>query len=135
MRPYERVINETNAELTQLKSRKSFLDNHILVAGIFLRTLQENPLELVQTLANRLQKAFIDYEDTHLTGLSPQVRISLIAARYGLGELTRYESGYNPEALQFQSTHRANYLRLCGFIWDLYSRVRQENLDTAFEKR
>ncbi|WP_115711184.1 hypothetical protein [Legionella sainthelensi] len=134
MRPYERVINETNAELTQLKSRKSFLDNHILVGGIFLRTLQENPFELVQTLANRLQKAFIDYEDTHLTGLSPQVRISLIAARYGLGELTRYESGYNPEALQFQSTHRANYLRLCGFIWDLYSRVRQENLDTAFEK-
>lgn len=134
MRPYERVIDETHAELTQLNSRKSFLNNHIGGAEIFLRTLQENPLELVQTLATRLQKAFNDYEDTHLTGLSPQVRISLIAARYGLGELTRYESGYNPEALQLQPIHRSNYLRLCGFIWDMYTRVRQENLDTAFEK-
>lgn len=135
MRPYERVIGEVNAELTQLQSRKSFLINHIRDAELFLRTLHENPLELVQTLANKLQKAFNDYEDTHLTGLFPQVRISLIAARYGLDELTRYESGYNPEALQFQPTHRANYLRLCGFIWDMYSRVKQESQDAEFEKK
>lgn len=134
MRPYERGINEANTELAQLQSRKSFLNKHIRDAELFLRTLHENPFKLVQTLANKLQKAFTDYEDTHLTGLFPQVRISLIAARYGLGELTRYESGYNPEALQFQPTHRTNYLRLCGFIWDMYSRVKQENQDTAFEK-
>ncbi|KTD05954.1 hypothetical protein Lgra_2731 [Legionella gratiana] len=132
MRPYERIINETNAELVQLRSQESFLKKHIPAAESFLHALNENPLELVTALANRLEKAFVDYEDTHLTGLSPQVRISLIAARYGLNELTRYDGGYNPAVLH--TTHRANYLRLSGFIWDMYSRVKQENQDSAFEK-
>lgn len=132
MRPYERVINEASAELNQFRFRESFLKQHIPAAESFLRVLDKNPLELVNALAHKLQKTFTDYEDTHLTGLSPQVRISLIAARYGLNELTRYDGGYNPEVLH--PTHKANYLRLCGFIWDMYSRVKLENQDRTFEK-
>lgn len=134
MKPFERALKETNDQLIQLRSRESFLNKHIPAAESFLRVLQNNPLELVNNLVNKLKKAFNNYEDTHLTGLSPQVRISLIAERYGLKELIPYDGGYNPSSLQLQPTHRANYLRLCGFIWDMYSNVRQEKQDSEFEK-
>lgn len=131
MAPYERAINEAQASLDELYSRRDWLKEHIPAAKLFLHTLQENPLELVQTLTNKIWEALIHYEDTHLTGLSPQVRICLLAVRY-LNQLTFYPGGYAPDYTN--PIHRANYLRLCGFLWDMYLKVKQEKKDVAFEK-
>ncbi|MGM9452615.1 hypothetical protein ACTAZI_04680 [Legionella bozemanae] len=131
MAPYERAINEAQASLHELRSRRIWLNEHIPAAQLFLQTLQENPLASVQALSNKIGDALIHYEDTHLTGLSPQVRIGLLAVRY-LNQLTFYPGGYDPDYTN--QIHRANYLRLCGFLWDMYLKVKQENKDAAFEK-
>ncbi|WP_131778874.1 hypothetical protein [Legionella bozemanae] len=131
MAPYERAISEAQASLHELYSRRAWLNEHIPAAQLFLQTLQENPLASVQALSNKIWNALIQYEDTHLTGLSPQVRIGLLAVRY-LNQLTFCPEGYLPDYTN--QIHRANYLRLCGFLWDMYLKVQQENKDAAFEK-
>lgn len=131
MAPYERKINEAQASLQQLSSRRSWLKKHIPAAHLFLQTLQENPLVSVQMLTNKIWEALIHYEDNHLTGLSPQVRIGLLAVRY-LNQLTFHPEGYAPE--HTNQIHRANYLRLCGFLWDMYLKVKQEKKDVEFER-
>ncbi|WP_392538904.1 hypothetical protein [Legionella sp. 227] len=132
MKPYEEAINKAQASMAQLLSRQEWLQKHIPAAQLFLQTLHERPLESVQSLINKIWEAFTHYEDTHLTDLAPQVRISLFTARYGLNTLTSYVEGYDPAYTN--SLHRTNYLRLCGFLWDMYSRVKQEKKDPEFEK-
>ncbi|KTD40016.1 hypothetical protein [Legionella parisiensis] len=131
MGPYEREISEAQASLYELNSRRAWLNEHIPAAQLFLQTLQENPLASVQALSNKIWDTLIHYEDTHLTGLSPQVRIGLLAVR-NLNQLTSYPEGYIPDYTN--QIHRANYLRLCGFLWDIYLKVQQEKKDAEFER-
>ncbi|CAM2745901.1 Uncharacterised protein [Legionella steigerwaltii] len=131
MKPYEQTIIEVQTGLRELSSRRAWLKEHIPAAQLFLKTLQEDPRMSVHALTDKIWDAFINYEDTHLTGLSPQVRICLIAVRYW-SLLTSYPQGYTPEYIN--PIHRSNYLRLCGFLWDMYSKVKQEKNDAEFEK-
>lgn len=131
MKPYERNIREAEASLRELSSRRAWLKEHIPAAQLFLKTLQENPMASVQALTNRMWESFINYENTHLTGLSPQVRICLIAVRYW-NLLTSCPEGYAPDYTN--PIHRGNYLRMCGFLWDIYTKVKEENQDAEFEK-
>ncbi|VEB32423.1 hypothetical protein [Legionella cherrii] len=94
--------------------------------------LQENPQASVQALVDKIWQAFIDYEDTHMTGLSPQVRISLIAARYGLNILVSEIEGFDDHYTKV--IQRNNYLRLCGFLWDMVFQDKTRRQRSAFEK-
>ncbi|MCE0724765.1 MULTISPECIES: hypothetical protein [Legionella] len=131
MQPSQHALNEAQANFRELSARQAWLKEHIPAAQSFLNTLQEDPLGAVQTLTRKIWDAFIDYEDTHLTGLSPQVRICLLSGRY-LHLLTSYPGGYSSDYVN--SFHRSNYLRLCGFLWDVYSKVKHEKRDAEFEK-
>ncbi|MGL5741287.1 MAG: hypothetical protein ACRCXC_01405 [Legionella sp.] len=109
MQPYEDVLRQAEAQVIALRSRQTWLKKHLPAATTFLATLNDTPQESVTALANTLTKAFTEYEDSHLT-LSPQVRISLIAVRYGLHDLLVQPVGFAPDyAMQQQ---RTNYLRL-----------------------
>ncbi|WP_131795205.1 hypothetical protein [Fluoribacter gormanii] len=130
MYPYEQAIIEAQNRLQELSSRRDWLNEHIPAAQLYLETLQENPMKLVQDLTNRIWEAFVHYEDTHLVGLSPQVRMCLIAVQY-MNLLTTYPGVGDPGYLN--QVHRSNYLRLCGLLWDMYSNVKQENKDAEFE--
>ncbi|MBI2786196.1 MAG: hypothetical protein HYX60_07810 [Legionella longbeachae] len=131
MEPYETVRNNIQVTLSQLYARQTWLTKHIPAARLFLQTINDSPAESVNALINKLVKAFTDYEDKHLIGLSSQVRISLIAVRYGLNIMLTYPTEYVPEYLNI--IHRQNYLRLSGFLWNLYHRVKQEQKDASFE--
>ncbi|WP_454782932.1 hypothetical protein [Legionella sp. WA2022007384] len=129
--PLEQAIREAQERLQNFFSRRTWLNEHIPAAEIFIQTLQENPMKLVQDLSNKIWGALVNYEDTHLFGLSPQVRTCLIAVRY-LQQLTFYPLVGEPDYLN--QIHRSNYLRLCGFLWDMYSNVQKEGKDPEFEK-
>ncbi|QMT61269.1 hypothetical protein [Legionella sp. PC997] len=131
MIPHEQAIIGTQELLQNLFSRRAWLNEHIPAAQLFLETLQENPMKSVQDLSNRIWDALANYEDTHLFDLSPQVRICLIAVRY-LNQLTIYPGVSDPDYLN--QVHRSNYLRLCGFLWDMYTNVKNEKKDAEFEK-
>ncbi|KTC82384.1 hypothetical protein Lche_0648 [Legionella cherrii] len=132
MKPYEEEMSKAQLALRDLSSRQAWLKEHIPAAQLFLKMLQENPQASVQALVDKIWQAFIDYEDTHMTGLSPQVRISLIAARYGLNILVSEIEGFDDHYTKV--IQRNNYLRLCGFLWDMYFKIKQEDKDPAFEK-
>lgn len=132
MQPYETRINQEESFLRSSYSRQEWLTKHISAANLFLHNLQNQPQESVAALANKLINAFTDYENRHLVGLSAQVRISLIAVRYGLSQLLVSPSSYTFDSMNAQ--HRVNYLRLSGFLWDMYTRVRHEQRDAQFEK-
>ncbi len=132
MQPYEIKLNQAQANLNQLQSRYKWLMKHIPAGDLFLQKMYLNPGELVVSLTNDLLKTFSEYEDTHLIGLSPQVRINLIAVRYGFNTLLSSPIGLDPD--QTNTVHRINYLRLTGFLWDMYNRVSQEKKDAQFEK-
>ena len=121
-------IITTRHKLYKLNLQIDVLMKQIYDAECFLNTLKSSPSLLVENLKKNIHKAFTHYEDTHLLGFSPQVRVSLISIRYGLDELINYDEGFTSEAW------RVHYLRLCGFLCDMYSKVRKENKDPEFQE-
>ena len=125
MQPFKEIIKGTREAQRAIQEDQIWLQRHIPEATLFLRNLNKNPATSLNELQNRIIVAFTTYEDEHLTGLSPQVRISLIATQYGLKLLNKNENGLE--------LMRINYLRMCGFLWDMYYRVAQENKEDPFQ--
>ena len=107
-----------------LNVRSEWLREHISASESFLYNLDSNPAQLVEQLRERILNAISDYEDQHFAGLSPQVRISLLSFTQKLDSLLFAD---NDNRVQQQ-----NYLRLCCFLGDLYSRVAKENENDDF---
>ncbi|ASQ46331.1 hypothetical protein [Legionella clemsonensis] len=133
---HKQQITRSRKEIAQAEARISWIKNHTVKAQHFLKILRENPVTLVQSLQEKILKKFFDYEYNHPAGLSPRVRICLLAIHAKLEQLCT--PAVNPsrlypdlEANSSQSV-QISYLRLCGFIWEMYWQVKHEERNEEF---
>ncbi|MDR3501084.1 MAG: hypothetical protein P4L79_00700 [Legionella sp.] len=124
MLPYQNNIRRLTQDLNKLISQNELIQQRIESANLFLHVLCSNPRALVMELRDKLLAAVNAYEDKHMSNQSLAVRSSLHAIHNGLDLLI---ADVNDLRVQQQ-----NYLRLCGFLADIYSRVQQENKDDVF---
>lgn len=124
MLPYQNNIRSLTQELNNLISQNELIQQQIGAANLFLQVLCSNPRALVMDLRNKLLTVVNAYEDQHMSNQSLAVRSSLHAIHQGLDFLI---ADVDDVTVQQQ-----NYLRLCGFLADIYSRVQQEDKDDVF---
>ncbi|WP_428414110.1 hypothetical protein, partial [Legionella sp.] len=124
MLPYQNNISHQTQELNKLLSQNEWIQQQIESANVFLHVLCSTPRVLVMDLREKLLAAVNAYEDKHMSNQSLAVRSCLHAIHNGLDFLIA-----DVYDLKIQ---QQNYLRLCGFLADMYSRVQQENKDDVF---
>lgn len=124
MIPYQNNTSRLTQELNTLISQNELIQKQIESANVFLHVLRSTPRILVMELRAKLLAAVNAYEDKHTSNQSLAVRSCLHAIHNGLDLLIA--------DIYDVATQQQNYLRLCGFLADLYSRVQQENRDDIF---
>ncbi len=124
MAPYQNNIHRLTQEQNKLIAKNELIEQQIESANSFLNVLSNNPRALVMDLRDTLLTAVNAYEDKHMRNQSLAVRSSLHAIHNGLNFLIN--DAYD------LSVQRQNYLRLCGFLADMYAQVQRANKDDAF---
>lgn len=124
MRPYQNIKAEAQSKIHQLEARNHWLAKHIPAAESFLATLENNPAQLVSALKVKIIKTINEYEEKHFIKRSRQVRISLWQIHNSLELLA-------PDVYD-KREQQLNYLRLCGYLGNLYANVALENKDKDF---
>lgn len=120
----ETTKNLVQNQRKQLELRGAWLAQHLPAAESFLSALEHEPQRLVDELKQKLLNAIDTYEEQHFMGLTVQVRMSLWQIRHGLEQVLIA----SPDARE----QRLNYLRLCGFLGELYARLPQEKKEEHF---
>lgn len=124
MRPYQNNISTVTQELNKLLAQNDQIQQQIESARAFLNVLVSNPRTLVMDLREKLLAVVSAYEDKHMSNQSLAVRSCLHAIHSGLPSLI-----FDVADIK---TQQENYLRLCGFVADMYSRVQRENKNDVF---
>jgi hypothetical protein len=126
MQQHESIISQASSQLNMLRTRLYWLQQQIPAGELFLKTLRENPGQLVEIFKQRIIKAFSAYEEKHFVNLSPQVRICLLNYKSKLSSLLE---GEGHSITQF---NQKNFLLLCGFVWDMRRNLINEGKDQEF---
>jgi predicted phage tail protein len=122
--PLRTAIKNAKSNAANLRGRNDWLHAHIPNARLFIEAMIYNPAQLVSALKEKFVSEILAYEKKYFVALSPQVRISLLHVHYGLDPLIENHPDHQVQI--------RNYLRLCGFLCDLYTRVSQENKENPF---
>ncbi|WP_141676697.1 hypothetical protein [Legionella jamestowniensis] len=131
----EVLIKASEESIQNAQQKCNWIKEHTKKAQQFLQTLKEQPDLLVKSLHDRIFQKFFDYEYNHPAGLSPRVRFCLLNFPAKLQELAPVVTPNNfPDSKEFdfKKYTQINYLRLCGFIWEMYSQVKKEGTDEKF---
>lgn len=118
------LSSDAQEKIAKAKIREQYLLQHIPAAQSFVAHLKDKPANLVMALQQRIRVAIVSYESQYFLQRSPQVRLSLLALKYARNHLIEDNELPHPQ--------RVNYLKLCGFLNDLYNKVASERLDEPF---
>ncbi|CEK10332.1 hypothetical protein [Legionella hackeliae] len=133
MEPHRKAIANSERRIRDNEANIQWRYTHIPLAKKFLERLNNNPADLVNSLHQKLLNDFRQYEDHHPAGLSPRVRFCLLNIEEKLKELyTAPALSYLRFGFEEQQRHQINYLRLCGFILDMYRQVKAEGQSEEF---
>ncbi|WED41804.1 hypothetical protein [Legionella cardiaca] len=136
-------IQRAEDVIEKCRKRIEWIDKHIQKGQQFLQTLNNNPSQLTTHLQQKLVANFKNYDFYHPAGVSPQVRFCLLNLQEKFNELftlpvpatlyplTQVSYPYIQTYLT-QTTSHINYLRFCGFLWEMHHRVANEGIDEDF---
>jgi len=126
----QELIKKAYIRLDGILSEQRIIQDLISKGEQFLNDLNQEPHKLISDLRSRVLIAFNKYQEKHLVGISPQVRICFFSIEQKLATLIM--SLFEMDPHKKHRLAQIDYLRICGFLSDMYHQVKLEGKDQEF---
>ncbi|WP_131783776.1 hypothetical protein [Legionella gresilensis] len=134
---YQNQIVQCQQSIRETKERITWIKRNVAQGEEFLQNIKNAPSLLVDNLSNKILSRLKNYDKKHPLGLPEEVRGCLLYIQEKLTLLTSTNTtvlpALNPEVIAPEIyCAQINYLRLCGFLWEMYRLVESKVQDKSF---